>query len=61
MPLILALARQRQADLFELEASQVHKAEHRTVRATQRNPVSEKQNQIQKQTKKPKYVSKGGN
>ena len=37
--------RQRQADLYEFEANLVYGASSRTVRATQRNPVS-KQNKI---------------
>jgi hypothetical protein len=37
MPLILALARQRQA---EFEASLVYRVSSRTARTTQRNPVS---------------------
>jgi hypothetical protein len=38
-PLILALRRQRQADLFEFEASLVYRVSYRTARATQRNPI----------------------
>jgi hypothetical protein len=41
--LILALRRQRQADLSEFEASLVYKVSSTTARATQRNPVSKKQ------------------
>ena len=44
MPLIPALGRQRQVDLCEFEASLVYKGRSRAVRATQRNPVSEKKN-----------------
>ena len=41
MPLIPALERQRQVDLYEFEASLVYTVSFRTVRAvTQRNPVS---------------------
>ena len=39
-PLILALGRQRQADLYEFETSLVYKASSRIARATQRNSVS---------------------
>ena len=46
MPLIPALRRQIQADLYEFKASLLYKASSRTARAvTQRNPVS-KQNKI---------------
>ena len=46
MPVIPALGRQRQVDLFEFEASLVYRTSSRTVRAvTQRNPVSKKQQQ----------------
>jgi len=38
--LIPALGRQRQADLCEFEASLVYKVSAKTVRATQKNPVS---------------------
>ena len=38
-PLILALGRQRQADLCEFEASLGYRVSFRTARATQRNPV----------------------
>jgi hypothetical protein len=50
-PLISAFGRQRQVDLCEFEASLVYKGSSRTVRATQRNPVS-KGKQKQKQKKK---------
>ena len=50
MPLILALGRQRQADLYEFEASMVYRVSSRTgSKATQRNPVSKKQNKTNKQ------------
>ena len=49
MPLIPALRKQRQMGLCEFEASLVYRASSRTVRATQRNPVSKN-----KQTKKTK-------
>ena len=41
-PLTPALGRQRQAYLYEFEASLVYKVSSRTARTTQRNPVSEK-------------------
>jgi hypothetical protein len=47
MPLIPALGRQRRW-IFEFEASLVYRVSSRTVRATQRNPVSKNKN---KQTK----------
>jgi hypothetical protein len=49
-PLILALGRQRQADLCELTGSLVYKVSSRTARPTQRNPVS-KRNPKTKQNK----------
>jgi hypothetical protein len=48
-PLGPALRSQRQADLCEFEASLVYRTSSRTVRATQRNPDLEKQNQTNKQ------------
>ena len=51
-PLIPALGRQRQADLCELEASLVYRANSRIARAiTQRNPVLKNKTK-QKQTNK---------
>jgi hypothetical protein len=38
MPLIPALGRQRQADLYECEGSQTYRASFRIARATERNP-----------------------
>jgi hypothetical protein len=66
MPLIPALERQRRREgqrergrergrgrwISEFEASLVYKVSSRTVRATQRNPVSK--NQKKKKKKKPK-------
>jgi hypothetical protein len=40
MPLILALGRQKQADLCEFEASLVCTVSSRTAKATERNHVS---------------------
>ena len=41
MPLIPALERQKQVDIYEFKASLVYRASSRTARAvTQRNPVS---------------------
>jgi hypothetical protein len=40
MPLIPALGKQRQADLCEFKASLVYRADSRTARAIQKNPVS---------------------
>lgn len=51
MSSILALGRERQADLSEFEASQVYRASSRTVRVTQTNSVS-------KNSKRKKYSSK---
>jgi hypothetical protein len=42
--------------ISEFEASQVYKVSYRTARATQRNPVSNKQQQQQK-TKREKSVN----
>jgi hypothetical protein len=39
MPLIPALEKQRQEDLYEIEASMVYKVSSRTAKATQRNPI----------------------
>jgi hypothetical protein len=39
-PLIPALGRQRQVDLYEFEVSLIYRASSRTVKATQRDPVS---------------------
>ena len=45
MPLIPALARQRQADLCRFEASLVYRVSSRTgFNATRRNPVSKNKN-----------------
>jgi hypothetical protein len=44
MPIVPALGRQRQVNLCELEASLVCRVNFRTVRATQRNPVSKNKN-----------------
>jgi hypothetical protein len=41
--LLPALGRQRESDLCEFKASPVYNVNSRTVRATQRNPVSKKQ------------------
>jgi hypothetical protein len=43
MPLILTLGRQRQADLYEFNASLICKVSFTTARATQRNTVSKNQ------------------
>ena len=52
MPLILALGRQRQADLYEFKASLVYRASSNTgSKATQRNPVL-KSKQSNEQTNK---------
>ena len=45
MPIIPALGRQRQADLYDFKASLVYRASSRTARDTQRNPVSNKTKQ----------------
>jgi hypothetical protein len=42
----------RGRQISEFEASLVYKVSARTARATQRNPVSKKQNKTNKQTKK---------
>jgi hypothetical protein len=41
-PSVPELGRQRPADLYELEASLVYRANSRIASATQRNPVSKK-------------------
>jgi hypothetical protein len=40
MPLIPALRRLKQEDLFEFQASVLYKASFSSAKATQRNPVS---------------------
>ena len=52
MPLVPALGRQSQVNLHEFEASLVNIVSFRTVRDTQRNPVSKKQKQKKKERKK---------
>jgi hypothetical protein len=42
MSLIPVLGRQRQVDLCEFEASLLYRMSSKTVRTTQRNPVSKK-------------------
>jgi hypothetical protein len=49
-----ALERQRQADLCEFEVSLVYRLCFRTVRATQRNPVSKQTGKKKKERKKTK-------
>lgn len=44
MPLVPALGRQRQAGLCEFMVSIVYSASSRTVRVTERSPVSNSQN-----------------
>ena len=41
-PLIPALRRQRQVDVYEFEASLVYRSSSRTARATQKNPALKK-------------------
>jgi hypothetical protein len=48
----------RGRQISEFEASLVYKVSSRTVRATQRNPVSKKTNQPTKQTNKKKKNKK---
>jgi hypothetical protein len=43
MPLIPALGRQSQAELYRFEASLVYRVSSRTARATQRSPVLKNQ------------------
>ena len=67
IPLIPALGRQRQMDLYECEDSLVYRVSSRTARATQRKPVSKKQsNRKSKPTnptnkQKPCLTAKFGN
>ena len=57
--MILTLGRQRQADHLSFEASLVYRANSRTARATQRNPVSKtKQNKTKQNKTKTKTTSK---
>lgn len=44
MPGTVSLARQRQSDLCEIQANLVYMMNSRAARATQQNPVSNKQN-----------------
>ena len=48
MPLVIALGRQGQANLYKFQVSLVYRVSSRTARATQRNPVSIKQNKTNK-------------
>jgi hypothetical protein len=48
VPFILALGRQRQAHLCEFKSSPVYRARSRTAKTTQRNLVSESQNERKK-------------
>ena len=50
--------RQRQVNLCEFEASLLYRASSRAARATQRNPVLEKQTN-KKQTKQQKRIHSG--
>ena len=57
-PLIPALWRQRQVDFYEFKANQLYRANSRTARTTQKNPVlnkrkdtSENKNRKQKKQK----------
>jgi hypothetical protein len=52
MPLIPALGRKKQVDLWEFEASLCYRVSSRTVRATQRSPVLKK-TKTEKATTKP--------
>ena len=45
--------------ISEFEASLVYKVSSRTARATQRNPVSKKQNKTKQKTKKKKRIKLG--
>ena len=59
MPLISVLWRQRQEDLYEFKASLIYIRSFSPAKATQRDPVSKKQNkQTNKQTKKTKKRGK---
>jgi hypothetical protein len=55
MPLLPAFRRQRQVDLCGFEDILVYRVSSRTVRATQRNPVSK----TNKQTNKTIYMAGG--
>jgi hypothetical protein len=57
MPLVLALGKQRQVDLFEFEASLFYRVSYRTTRATQKNPAPASK-QKNKQTKQNKTTTK---
>ena len=52
-PLILALRRQRQENLYEFEASLIYEASSRTARAMQKDPALENQNQKQNKKTQP--------
>jgi hypothetical protein len=58
-PLIPALGRQKQEDLYEFEASPVYRISSRTARATQREAVSKQQQQQQPKPRlKPTQTNK---
>jgi hypothetical protein len=57
MPLIPALWRQSQVDLSEFVISLVYRVSSRTLKATQRNPVSKKHPNKKTKIKQAKYNS----
>jgi hypothetical protein len=58
MPLISAPRKQRQEDFYEFEISLIYRVRSNTARATQRNPVQEKQkNQANKTKQTPQNQS----
>ena len=52
MPLVPALKRQRQADLYEFKVNLVYRMSSRRARATQRNPVAKNQKKKKKRKEK---------
>jgi hypothetical protein len=56
VPLILALRRQKLADLYKFEASLVYKESSRIASATQRNPVLKQNKTKQNKTKQNKTI-----
>jgi hypothetical protein len=58
MPLIPALKRQRQADLYEIKASLAYRVSSRTAKSTQRNPTLKTNNNNKNKTTKLKFLLK---
>jgi hypothetical protein len=60
LPLVLALRRQRQADLHEFEASLFYRVNSKTARATQIDSVSPNQKSKRRRKRRRRRRRKGG-